>query len=161
MIRRPPLGGDPSETPDPRRKGALARFLLSRRGVPSTSKPPPSVLVLARPGAETDELFADLSQREDLCLLRVANAAAAGITIREMPVALVIACPEIPAAAIESVLGELRGDRAGTPVIAIRSRGAAEPPGWRDRGVGVLRMPLLPGVLARSVDVVLGMKRKR
>jgi hypothetical protein len=117
--------------------------------------------VLARPGAESDELFADLSQREDLCLLRVSNAAAAGITIREMPVALVIACPEIPAAAIESVLAELRGVRAGTPVLAIRSRGAAEPPGWRDRGVGVLRMPLLPGVLAKSVDVVLGMKRKR
>jgi hypothetical protein len=150
----------PPESLDPRRKSALARFVLSRRGVPPTPKAPPSVLVLARPGAESDELFSDLSEREDLCLLRVANAAAANITLREMPVALVIACPEIPAAAIESVLGELRGVRAGTPVLAIRSRGAAEPAGWRDRGVGVLRMPLLPGVLARSVDVVLGMKRK-
>ena len=126
----------------------------------SSRPPPPSVLVLAPPGADTDELLADLSRREDLCLLRVATAAAAALPIRELPVALVVACPEIPAPAIDAVLSALGEARPGTPVLAIRSRRAEEPSSWRDRGVGVLRMPLLPGVLSRSIDVVLGMRRK-
>lgn len=127
--------------------------------MPTTSKPPPSVLVLSRPGPESEDLLADLSQREDLCLLRVATPAAANRALDEMPVALVIACHETATAAIESVLAHLRQARAGTPVLAIRTRQAQEPAAWSERNVAVLRMPLLPGVLSRSVDVVLGMKR--
>lgn len=138
----------------------MARFVLARRTVSHAQKPPPSVLVLARPGPESDELFADLSQREDLCLLRAATAAAANHAISEMPVALVIACPEMPAAAIESVLVHVGLARPGTPLLAIRTRQAQEPAGWPERGVAVLRVPLLPGVLSRSVDVVLGMSNK-
>ncbi len=119
------------------------------------------MLVLARPGPESDDLFADLSQREDLCLLRVATPAAANRTIEEMPVALVVACPEMTAAAIDSVLVHLDQARPGTPVLAIRTRQAQEPAAWSLRNVAVLRMPLLPGVLSRSVDVVLGMKRSQ
>ena len=52
--------------------------------------PPPTVLLFAGPGEESDELFAEVSRREDLCLLRVATAAAAGRAIAEMPVALVV-----------------------------------------------------------------------
>jgi hypothetical protein len=59
------------------------------------------------------------------------------------------------------VLAHLHATAPGTPVLAIRARQAQEPPGWRERGVAVLRMPLLPGVLSRSIDVVLGMKRRR
>ncbi len=121
----------------------------------------PSILVLARPGPESDDLFADLSAREDLCLLRVANATAANRTIAEMPVALVIACPEMPAAAIESVLSHVAEARPGTPVLAIRTRQAQEPAAWGERGVAVLRLPLLPGVLSRTVDVGLGMSGGR
>ncbi len=138
----------------------MARFVLSGEPVSPAQKPPPSVLVLARPGPESDDLFADLSQREDLCLLRVATAAAANRTVSEMPVALVVACPEMPPAAIDSVLAHLCEARPGTPVLAIRTRQAQEPSAWSERGVAVLRIPLLPGVLSRSVDVVLGMKGK-
>ncbi len=129
--------------------------------MPHASKPPPSVLVLSRPGPESDDLFADLSQREDLCLLRVATPAAANRTIAEMPVALVIACPETATPAIESVLAHLDQLRPGTPVLAIRTRQAQEPAAWSQRNLAVLRIPLLPGVLSRSVDVVLGMKRNQ
>jgi hypothetical protein len=107
----------------------------------------------------SDDLFADLAQRDDLCLLRVATAAAASRALEEMPVALVVACPETPAAAIDSVLERLTRSRPGTPVLAIRARQAHEHAGWRRRGVAVLRMPLLAGVLSRSIDVVLGMRR--
>ncbi len=118
------------------------------------------MLVLARPGPESDDLFADLSQREDVCLLRVATAAAANVAVGEIAVALVIACPQIPPAAIDSVLAQLDDLRPGTPVLAIRTRQAQEPAAWGERGVAVLRLPLLAGVLSRAVDVVLGMTGK-
>ena len=135
----------------------MARFLLSVRAVP---RPPPYILVLARPGAESDDLLADLSQREDVCLLRVATPAAATVAIREIAIALVIACPQMPPSAIDSVLGHLDAARPGTPVLAIRARQAQEPAAWGERGVAVLRLPLLGGVLSRTVDVVLGMTGK-
>lgn len=119
------------------------------------------MLLLSRPGADSEDIFADLSQREDLCLIRVANAAAANRTIEEMPVALVIACPEMPVSAIDSVLEHVHRSRPGTPVLAVRARRAQEPPAWGEAGVAVLRMPLLRGVLSRSIDVVLGMKLRR
>jgi hypothetical protein len=128
--------------------------------VPPSAKPPPSVLLLARPGAESEDIFADLSQREDLCVLRVATAAAANRALAEMPVALVVACAEMPVAAVDAVLAHLRRARRRTPVLAVRERRAQEPAEWRDR-VAVLRLPLLAGVLSRSIDVVLGMKRRR
>ncbi len=121
----------------------------------------PSVLLLARPGEDSEDIYADLSRREDLCLIRVANAAAANRTIEEMPVSLVIASPEVPASAIDTLLAGVRRARPGTPVLAVRARRAQEPPAWSEAGVAVLRLPLLPGVLSRSIDVVLGMRRKR
>lgn len=126
-----------------------------------SARPLPSVLLLARPGGEGEELFADVLRREDLCLLRVTNAAAANRAIAEMPVALVVACPETPVAAIDSVVAHLGRARPGTPVLAVRARRAPEPPGWLERGVAILRQPLLGGVLSRSIDVVLGMRRKK
>jgi hypothetical protein len=119
------------------------------------------VLLLARPGLVSDELFADLAEREDLRLVRVATAAAANRTIDEMPVALVVACPETPDAAIDAVLARLARARPSTPLLAIRTRQAPEPAGWSRARVAVLRMPLLAGVLSRSIDVVLGMNPAR
>ena len=140
-----------------RRFAAVARFVLLGGPVPQPH--PPSVLLLARPGLENDELFSDIAVREDLCLVRVATAAAAARTLAEMPVALVVACPETPAPAVDEVLAALSRSRPGTPVLAIRARQAPEPSGWSRAKVAVLRMPLLAGVLSRSIDVVLGMNR--
>lgn len=123
--------------------------------------PQPAVLLLARPGPASEELFADLGGREDLCVLRVATAAAATRAIEEMPVRLLVACPETPPAAIDAAVAAIARARPGTPAIALRERRAPEPAGWRARGVAVLRLPLLPGVLARAIDVVLGMSGAR
>lgn len=141
-----------------RAESGLARFVLFTGGV-SPAPPTPSVLVLARPGLESDELFAELALREDLCLVRVATPAAAIRTLAEMPVALVVAGPETPASAIDDVIAGLGRSRPGTPVLALRARQAPEPSGWSRGGVAVLRMPLLAGVLSRTIDVVLGMDR--
>ena len=154
--------GRPARNPRPRDDPARWRGSCSSdRAVSPAAKPPPSVLLLASPGAESEELFADLLRREDLCLLRVANAAAASRTVEEMPVSLVIASPDVPVAAIDAVLGRLERKRRGTPVLAVRERQAQEPAAWAERGVAVLRMPLLEGVLSRSVDVVLGMQKRK
>jgi len=149
-------GPGPSKSSGSGAIGGLARFVLLGPEVTSAA-PPPSVLLLARPGLESDELFADLAAREDLCLVRVATAAAATRMLEEMPVALVIACPETPAAAVDAVLAGVARASPGTPVLAIRTRQAPEPAGWNRHRVAVLRMPLLAGVLSRSIDVVLGM----
>jgi hypothetical protein len=134
----------------------MARFVLHRGEVPGDASLP-SVLLLARPGRESDELFYDLALREDLRLVRVATGAAAARTLAEMPIALVLACPETPPAEVDEVLAAVSRSRPGTPVLAIRARQAPEPAGWAKAGVAMLRMPLLAGVLSRSVDVVLGM----
>jgi hypothetical protein len=125
--------------------------------LPTSGSPPSSVLLLARPGTEIDELFEELAEREDLWIVRVATAAAARRTLERMPVALVVVCPETAASAIDELLAGVARRRPGTPVLAIRTRQAPEPAGWSRAGVAVLRMPLLAGVLSRSVDVVLGM----
>jgi hypothetical protein len=138
----------------------VARFVLHRGGVPRATSLP-SVLLLARPGRESDELFYDLALREDLRLVRVATGAAAARTLAEMPIALVLACPETAPAEVDAVLAAASRERPGTPVLAIRARQAPEPAGWAKAGVAVLRMPLLAGVLSRSVDVVLGMSGPR
>ncbi len=148
LPRIPPFRADPRAGP--------VRAPVGRDLSPAASLCP-SVLLLARPGPESDELFSDVAEREDLCLVRVATAAAANRTLEKMPVALVIACPETTTEAIDAVLAQLARAAPGTPVLAIRTRQAAEPAGWSRARVAVLRMPLLAGVLSRSIDVVLGM----
>jgi len=129
--------------------------------VPRPHPEPPAVLLLARPGPASEDLFADLDGRDDLCLLRVATPAAAARAIEEMPVALLVACPETTVASLDAVVASLERRRPGAPVLALRARQAPEPAAWRARGVAVLRLPLLPGVLSRSIDVVLGMSGAR
>jgi hypothetical protein len=139
----------------------MARFLLFWRAVTNDVPAPPSVLLLARPGPESDELFSDVALREDLCLIRVATGAAAARALVEMPIALAVACPETSPEAVDELLAAVSRSRPGTPVIAIRTRQAPEPAGWSKAGVAVIRMPLLAGVLSRSIDVVIGMSEAK
>lgn len=118
-----------------------------------------SVLVLAVPSSETDELLATLIDRRDLCVLRVAGLNAAEIALRDVAVSLVIVCPETEAATVTSVIDLVCRLRPGTPVIALRSRSDDFSPTWMGPSVGVLQGPILPGVLSRTVDVALGLRQ--
>jgi len=80
------------------------------------------VLVLAQPGPAGDDLFAELSRRSDLTLLRVATAAAARVALADLSVALVVTCPDTAAAEIDAVLSYRDAVRPGTPVLAVRAR---------------------------------------
>jgi hypothetical protein len=133
----------------------VARAVLFGRRV---SRRPPSILVLARAGAAGEELFAELAGRRDLIVLRADTVAAAALALRDLPVALVVTCNETSGDVVDALLGAIERVRPGTPVLAVRDRKAPERPAWRARGVGVLRRPLSPGVISRSIDVVLRLK---
>lgn len=126
--------------------------------MPHASRPAPTVLVLALPGPAGDDLVAELSARRDLTLLHVATASSASVALRDVPVSLVVVGPETAPAEVERVLAHRDEARPGVPVLALRARRAEAPEAWKARGVAVLRLPLLPDALSRSVDLVLGMK---
>lgn len=125
--------------------------------MPSRAAPPRPrpLLVVAPPSSERSALFAGLEARADFVVQYAATVAEAAQAIRERQVALLIAAPELPAAAVTELLAAR--ERSALPVLVIRDRQAEEGSGWERRGVGVLRRPLLPDALARSVDVVLGL----
>jgi hypothetical protein len=95
--------------------------------------------------------------RPDLCLVRVATLAAAEIVLRDVAVKLVVVCPDTPGDAVTAILDGTNELRPGTPVLALRDRNGEHPLSWRGRTIAVLRVPVLPAVLDRTVDVALGL----
>lgn len=145
----------------------MARFLLSRGGVtqnrerharPGEERAARTLLVLAPPGTDREALFRELGERGEFEVRFSATAAEAERAIGQDPVvALLIAAPEVPTAEVNQLLARRARHRPDLPVLVMRNRQAEEPAAWARRGVGVLRCPLLPAALSRSVDVVLGL----
>jgi hypothetical protein len=134
--------------------------MTSNRSKPSQrSKAPqsPTLLVLARPSPETDDLLAHLVERVDLCLLRVTSLKAAEIALRDVAVSLVLVCPETEAGSVTAILDKTDELRRGTPLLVLRPRGGEHLSAWKGRPVGILHCPILSDVLSRTVDVVLGL----
>lgn len=115
-----------------------------------------TLVVLAQPSQETDDLLADLIKRRDLHLLRVVTVEAAAVALRDLEVSLVLVCPETAVDLINALLGQIDRLRPGIPVLAVRDRQGEESAAWKSRAVGVLRSPLSSGVLSRTIDVALG-----
>lgn len=128
---------------------------MPTRSQPTRARP---LLVVAPSAAERGELFAGLEARDDFRVLYAGTVGEAVQALRERPVALLIAAPELPAEAVTELLVSKEKVRPALPVLVIRNRQAEEPAGWERHGVGVLRRPLLPEALGRSVEVVLGLK---
>lgn len=131
----------------------------------SHRKPPRSepraVLTLGRGGAELDELTEDFAGRDDLLLVHCPELAAAREALRGVSVAMLIVCSAVSARGVGQALRAVDDLRPGIPVLVVRGRGGEAPAGWASRGVGVLRRPLLPHALSRSVEVVLGLPAPR
>ncbi len=128
--------------------------------MPSRSQLPRArpLLVVAPSVRDRGDLFAGLEGRCDFRVAYVSTVDEAILALRERPVALLIAAPELPAAAVTALLASKEAVRPALPVLVIRNRQAEEPHSWERSGVGVLRQPLLPEALGRSVDVVLGLR---
>ena len=118
------------------------------------------LLVLAQPSAETDDLLEPLVKRADLVLLRVTDPNAAELALRDVAVRLVLICSETEPASVTAVLDKIDQLRPGTPVLVFRPRSGDSHPPWKGRTIGVLRGPILPEVLSRTVDVALGLGAK-
>ena len=118
-----------------------------------------SVLVLAQPSADIDDLLEPLLSRHDLGLLRVATAAAAQIALRDVAVNLVLVCPETKPVAVASVIDMTEALRPGTPILLLRVRGADTPAGWGRRTLAILRCPIFSDVLSKTIDIALGLRR--
>jgi hypothetical protein len=120
-------------------------------------KATPALLVLA-PAAALDEIRRELASGP-FELVTAISAAAAAAVLRASPIEAAIVSPEAPTPWIDELLTAIDRHRPGIPVLAVRHRNAEEPPAWRSRGVGVLRQPLLPSALVRSVSAVLGLRQ--
>lgn len=116
-----------------------------------------ALLVVAPSRLDREDLFHDLAARAGYLVRYAAGPLDAGQALEAQPVALLIAAPEVPTAEVSQLLASRERWRPGIPVLVIRNRQAEEPAGWARQGVGVLRCPLLPEALSRSVDVVLGL----
>lgn len=133
----------------------LARFLLFVPGMVKGAARRPVLLVLG-PADDLDDVRRELGS---FALVTAASAAAAASVLRSSPIEAAVVAPEVPTAAIDELLAAIDRLRPGIPVLAVRRRNAEEPAQWRARGVGVLREPLLPDALARSVSAVLGLRK--
>jgi hypothetical protein len=108
-------------------------------------------LIVGKATPDVDDLLAELRRREDFQLLHVASAGHAESAVRDEAVSIAIACPDVSAGEVEGLFAR------GIPVLAIRDRDSAERAAWAEMGIGILRTPVLPGALGRSIDVVLGL----
>jgi len=107
---------------------------------------------------EEEDIFQELQGRKDLHILFAATTAEAEKALREHAVSVLIASEEVSTAWVNELLGAMEQIRPGLPLLVLRRRQAEEPSSWTERGVGVLRSPLLPEALGRSVDIVLGLR---
>ena len=134
---------------------------MTTRATPAPAERPataaPALLVVAPGATDRAGLFGDLAARREYSVRFAGGAAEASQALGAGPVALLIAAPELATAEVSALLLSKERLRPGIPVLVIRHRQAEEPPAWARRGVGVLRCPLLPEALSRSVDVVLGL----
>ena len=119
------------------------------------------MLALGRGGAELDELTEDLEGRADLLLVHCPELAAAREALRGVSVAMLIVCSAVSARGVSQALPAVDELRPGIPVLVVSGRAGEPPASWASRGVGVLRRPLLPHALSRSVEVVLGLASPR
>jgi len=118
-----------------------------------------SILVLAQLSADNDVLLESLLKRYDLDLIRVTTTNAARVALHDVAVSVVIVCPETPATAVTSILDAIGHLGLKTPVIVLRIAGTELSADWKRRTFAILRCPILPRVLSRTLDIALGLGR--
>jgi hypothetical protein len=116
------------------------------------------VLAVAQPSIETDELLRDLERRSDLCLLRVASISAARVVLQEVAVDLVLVGATADTEVFSTLLHDAQDLHPRTPILAVSSNETHLPQGGASPTLALLRSPVLPEVLNRTVDVALGLR---
>ncbi len=138
----------------PKRYGSQARIVAVMNGRGARRRR--AVLLL---GCSTDVEDIKRALGSDALEFVVAfSTTAASVALRASPIDVVVVSSEAPTEWIDELLGAINRIRPGVPVLAVRQRRAEERATWREHRVGVLREPLLPDALARSVDAVLALR---
>ena len=122
-----------------------------------SARPLRSLLVLG-PARDVEDVQRELGSAAFELLVALTTTAAAS-KLSASSIEAVVVSPEAPIAWIDELLAAIDRIRPGIPVLVVRHRNAEEQPGWRARGVGVLRQPLLPDALVRSVSAVLSLRK--
>ncbi len=137
---------------------------MTRSPRPRTPAPPRSgspaaraLLAVGPDDRDDGDLLAGLQRLPDVRVRRVESAAAAAAALAERSVDLLVASPGLATAAVTELLAARGRLAPALPVLIVRDRQAEAPAAWVGAGVGLLRAPLLPGALERSVAVVLGL----
>jgi hypothetical protein len=104
-----------------------------------------------------DTALGELENRSDLCLVRVSNAVSARALLRDLGIDLVLVCPD-DSRPLGTIVDETRALQAGIPVLALCSDDVELTSDRGARLLGFLRLPVLPDVLNRSVDIALGLR---
>jgi hypothetical protein len=120
----------------------------------------PLILVVAQPSAETDELLDPLVQRTDLCVLRATSLDAAEVALRDVAVSLVLVCPETGQPSLAVLVDRVDRLRPGIPVLAIGPVGRTTSPRLDLPSLGILRAPIMPALLSRTIDLALELATK-
>jgi hypothetical protein len=118
------------------------------------------LLLAAGAAHHPDDLEIELRSRPDLRLVCTRDLAAAESALRSNRVAIAVVGPDAPTRWVDGLAAAIGRSSPGIPVLAVRHPGAEQPARWREAGIGVLRSPLVPFTLSRSVDVVLGLVSK-
>jgi hypothetical protein len=122
---------------------------------------PLSVLILSQSSTAAEELFRACDERLDLWTIRVPSVTASVAAMQVVYISLIIVAPEIPSDQVSALLAEIGRLRNQAPVLLLRSDAAEIHPDWQSHRMAVLRCPLVPGLLSRTVDLALQSTRKK
>jgi hypothetical protein len=105
---------------------------------------------------DIDDGLSELRGRRDLRLIQANALPDAERALARSAVEAIVVSSGVPDAWVNKLLQIREGLPRRPVVLAIRA-GTDKPASWSTQGVGILSAPLLPDVLRRSLDVVLGL----
>jgi hypothetical protein len=116
-----------------------------------------TVLVVVRSPAERDAIRDAFSRHRRVAVVSALTALSAAQSLVDRPVSVMIAASELSAFEVNDLIELLARVRPGLPLIVLRKRTDEVPVHWARPGVGVMWTPLAKGLLARTVETVIGL----
>lgn len=127
----------------------------TRRAARRWSRP---ILVIAPDVGGRGEYFSQLDSHFVPSVVYFGAVAHALASSMVRTAAAVVVAPCVPPTELDALLTLRNHDAPGLPVLVLRGPRAEVPQAWEGHSVGVLRLPLLPDGLTRSLEGVLGLR---
>ncbi len=131
---------------------------------PSPQPPPPSsarpIVVVSPLATDREALFAEFEARFGAALQYLPGVVQAARSAVLRTASAIVVSPAVAAEDLDTLLDLRAHEAPALPLFVLRNPRADVPARWAQAGVGVLRCPLLPEALSRSVEVVLGLSNR-